>query len=193
MQRGVTGIRALIAVFAVVAVSGCVGPPKPSLNKLAGDHTPRFVSSVAIEFVSQPKTPLLMTRLQNAFADWPAEESPAGRPVKLTIVVKRYIHVDAVQALLVGGASNIQYSVRIEDEADSTVLYQIDRVEQVGYAPGGIIGVVAVLSTDEEDALSKELAKSVLTMDLRSYNISIARGAISGFPKRAPPAKQPSS
>ncbi len=82
------------------------------------------------------------------------------------------------QALLVGGSNQIAYSIRIKDGVSDALLYQIDLQDQSGYAPGGIIGLIAEASSDDEQEMSQKLAERLETTVLRAKNIAVARGTM---------------
>ncbi len=182
--------RMFFAVVAVIAVSGCVNVPSPSVNLLSKDKVPFYINSVTVELVGKTKSPTLLAKVQRALAKWPSVGGPNGRPAKLTVQINRFIQVSAAQALLFGGSSTILYSVEVTNESDNTKVYQIDLIDRVGYAPGGIIAVVAVLATDEENELAKALAKHVLATIFKPYNISVAKSALEEFSKIPEPAKK---
>ena len=181
-----------LAVVAVIVTTGCANVPSPSVNLLSKEKVPYFINTVAIELTGKPKPPILLPRIQQALGRWPSMVGPGGRPAKLTVQVKNFIHVGPAQALLIGGSSTIVYSVEITDESNNSTVYQVDLIDRVGYSPGGIIAVVAILATDEEDELAKSLAKHVLTTVLKPHNITIAEIALKDFRNVTVPAKNAS-
>tara|TARA_B100000676_G_C18032413_1_gene819551 strand:- start:828 stop:1478 length:651 start_codon:yes stop_codon:yes gene_type:complete len=178
-MRSVWKLSLVFGALALFAAGCAEEVSRPSLNLLSQDKKPFFIESISVAFKAAPESKTLESKIKtavSAFVD--SSDRKIGAPANLEIYVKHFNDVGGAQSLLIGGDSHLEYAIRITDKSDKSMLYQIDLKDREGYAPGGILGMLAAIGTDRKRTLATQMAQRVNVSVLQANNIQVQKSAI---------------
>lgn len=164
------------AVAAMFLAAACA--PKeivPTLDNLAGKADQVYIESFTVNYLEGAKGEKLRPFIMAALQKLGTITVPAGKSATVEILVKKYNFVSGAQSLFIGGSTTVDYAIQMKDATSGNLLYQIDFNDRPGYAPGGIIGLLA--KQDEETEIGKTIANRVKERILDPYKVPVLRTA----------------
>lgn len=169
-----------VLIIAVSALAGCVAvpPPEPTISRLS-PNTKYFIQSIDVVTNPSVKSETISDNIKNALKNIPSTAKPAGTPVKLQIVVTKLHDVTPAEALWIGGINSINGTFMLMQPRDEKILHSIElQANSANYAPGGIIGMIAEASSDDEPKLANALSQQFRFSVLDKQDLIMQAGAI---------------
>lgn len=175
--------RARVGVYVAVllVLTGCVtGPelPKPTVSQLNAKST-YFVNSIELDAVKEVESKTILEHVKKSLGSINVVESATGLPLNMKITITKLNDVGGFESFMVGGSNSIDANVSLYAPGQENKAFEIDlHAKSSNYAPGGIIGLLAESSSDDEPKLATAIVKMIQQWVLTEQRLSVKRAAV---------------
>jgi hypothetical protein len=163
MARFVIVYRSAILILALAVLSACAaGPqlPKPTVMTLKPE-VKYYVDTIKVGAVKEIKSKTIVGHVEQALCTVKTDGPVEGVPLNMNVTITKLHDVSGFESLMIGGSNSIDVKVALARLNDPGKLFEIDlHSDSSNYAPGGIIGLIAESSSDDEP----KLAAAITTM-----------------------------
>jgi hypothetical protein len=194
MFNHITLRRQYGALIAATILSGCVTVklPEPTVTLLK-PNVKYFIDIIEIDSDTKVESKTIQGHIQNALETLTAVEKPTGTAMTLRVSITNVHDVSPGEALFIGGANSINANFSLIDPKTKKTMFEIPLdARSANYAPGGIIGMIAEASSDDEPKLAKVMIEKMRQWVLIEQNLSIKSGVVLTSAQIAP-AKETNS
>ncbi|MBT5108311.1 MAG: hypothetical protein HOM25_06500 [Rhodospirillaceae bacterium] len=173
-------LRFSILFFFASMLTACVTAqlPKPTISYLK-PNAKYFIKSIEIDGALAVKSKTILGHFQRAMRNLPMVGKPVGEPMTLQVTVTNVHDVTPGEALWVGGINSISANFLLLRAKDNKRMYEIPLyATSANYAPGGILGLIAEASSDDEPKLAKALVEKMRKWVLVDNELDVQWGAV---------------